>query len=166
MIGAEISLVSEHGIGSTFKLEFHSVLHESADRPAPQEVGNISLRNKRIYVVDDELDILNSTRSLLRIWHVQVETAQTVKLTEELFKRSGAPDLLIIDLRLGDEEHGAELASRLQDYYGKFPVLVVTGETASAALQQTNAKGYPILQKPISADVLYDAVCTSFEPEQ
>jgi DNA-binding NtrC family response regulator len=97
---------------------------------------------------------------------VQVETSQTVKLTEEIFKRLGAPDLLIIDLRLGDEEHGAELASRLQALYGKFPVLVVTGETASAALQQTNAKGYPILQKPITADVLYDAVCIALEPEQ
>ncbi len=165
LIGAKISLVSEHGVGSTFKLVFHSVLHESADRPAPQEVGNICLRNKRIYVVDDEIDILNSTRSLLKVWQVQVETAQTVKLTEELFKRFGVPDLLIIDLRLGDEEHGAELASRLQERYGKFPVLVVTGETASAALQQTNAKGYPILQKPISADVLYDAVCIALEPE-
>ena len=166
LIGAEISLISKHGIGSTFKLVFHSVLHESADRPAPQEVGNVCLRNKRIYVVDDEIDILNSTRSLLKTWHVQVETAQTVKFTEDLFQRSGAPDLLMIDLRLGDEEHGAELAGRLQEVYGKFPVLVVTGETASAALQQTNAKAYPILQKPISADVLYDALCLALEPYQ
>ena len=166
LIGAKISLVSEHGVGSTFKLEFRSVLHESADRPAPQEVGNISLRNKRIYIVDDEIDILNSTRSLLKLWHVEVKTAQTVKLTKELFIQFGVPDLLIIDLRLGDKEHGAELASRLQEHYGKFPVLVVTGETASAALQQTNAKGYPILQKPISADVLYDAVCIALEPNQ
>jgi signal transduction histidine kinase len=165
LIGAEISLVSEHGAGSKFQLIFHSVLHESADRPPPQEVGNVCLRNKRIYVVDDEIDILNSTRSLLKAWHVQVETAQKVTLTEGLFKRLGAPDLLIIDLRLGDEEHGAELASRLQEVYGKFPVLVVTGETASAALQQTNAKAYPILQKPISADVFYDAVCLALQPE-
>jgi len=41
---------------------------------------------------------------------------------------------MIIDLRRGEHEHGAQLADRLRHQYESVPVLIITGETASEAL--------------------------------
>jgi two-component system, sensor histidine kinase len=70
--------------------------------------------------------------------------------------------LLMVDLRLG-EEHGAHLAKQLQNTYGNFPILVMTGETASALLQESNTHGFTVLHKPIATEVLLDAFCLSFD---
>ena len=57
----------------------------------------------------------------------------------------------------GSDEHGAELAERLQNTYGQFPVLIITGETSSSALLRANEKSYPLLQKPIAPEMLREA---------
>ena len=38
--------------------------------------------------------------------------------------------------------------------WGAFPVLIITGETSSDALSEAQEGGYPLLQKPIAAEVL------------
>lgn len=73
------------------------------------------------------------------------------------------PDLLIADLRLRDKEQGASLAIRLRPLYGDFPVLIVTGKTAPEALQQANADNFPLLQKPITCDALFEVICKLLE---
>jgi FixJ family two-component response regulator len=78
-----------------------------------------------------------------------------------LFERYGAPDLLIVDLRLREEEHGVDLAKRLQKKYSDFPVLVLTGETDTDSLIKTNSAGYELLQKPISAEILFETLYKS-----
>jgi FixJ family two-component response regulator len=65
---------------------------------------------------------------------------------------------MIVDLRLGEQEHGAHLADRLRRQYGPFPVLIITGETASEALRKANESGYTLLQKPIAPEVLRRAI--------
>jgi hypothetical protein len=42
-------------------------------------------------------------------------------------------------------------------------VLIVTGETATDELLQANAAGYPILQKPINCDELFEMICKLLE---
>lgn len=65
---------------------------------------------------------------------------------------------MIVDLRLGGEEHGAHLACRLQQTYGDFPILIITGETSSDALRLANERSYTLLQKPIAPEVLRRAI--------
>jgi DNA-binding NtrC family response regulator len=111
-----------------------------------------------VYVVDDELDIRKSMRSLLGVWGVSVMTAESPSAADLLFEEHGPPDLMIVDLRLGQEEHGARVADRLQQTYGQFPVLIITGETSSEALRQANERSYTLLQKPIASEVLRRAI--------
>lgn len=159
LIDARISLVSSPALGSRFTVRFRSVMDYGQEQPSALPGEAMCLQGKRIYIIDDEIDILDSMRVLLQAWQVQVGTAKSSEAAVALFNKRGKPDLLLVDLRLQGAEHGAALAARLQRRYGAFPVLVVTGETASEALQQTNAAGYPLLQKPITAEVLYGTVC-------
>jgi|CXWL01.1.fsa_nt_gi signal transduction histidine kinase len=165
LIGAQLSLDSEPGVGSRFSVTFNTVVGSSSRHNISESTDSIRLQGKRFYVVDNEIDILDGMRWLLKAWDVDVETANSSKTTEALFNQYGNPHLLIVDLRLRGEEHGAELASRLRRTYGSFPVLVVTGETASESLNKVAHAGYPLLKKPITPETLYEAACRAIDPD-
>lgn len=112
----------------------------------------------RIYVVDDEADILQGMSLLLRSWGCETSTAQRVDEALALFAQQGPPDLMIVDLRLSGPESGVDLVRRLQAAHGAFPVLVATGETASGALRGAREAGWPLLHKPIEGELLREAV--------
>jgi two-component system, sensor histidine kinase len=155
LMGAKIQVESRLGEGTEFRVSMPVAAGAVVSRPEEDSAAaSVSLEGRRVYVVDDERDIRNSMRALLGIWGVQAATADSVNDAEALFVKSGPPDLLIVDLRLADQEHGSHLAVRLQRQYGTFPVLIITGETSSDALREARASGYALLQKPIAAEVL------------
>jgi two-component system, sensor histidine kinase len=159
LIGATVAVESVVGEGTCFRVSMPAILAEALPREAlPASAVEVSLEHKRVYVVDDELDIRKSMRSLLGVWGVSVMTAESPSAADLLFEQHGPPDLMIVDLRLGEEEHGAHVADRLQQTYGQFPVLIITGETSSEALRQANERSYTLLQKPIAPEVLRRAI--------
>ncbi|MGH8539536.1 MAG: ATP-binding protein [Stenotrophobium sp.] len=159
LIDADISLDSEPGRGTCLRVTFRGQMEETVYLTENEEpLTPAPLNGKRVYVIDDESDILMSMKVLLEIWGMVVSTADTPAAAEQLFLRDGVPDLLIVDLRLGQTENGAQLARRMQLVYGAFPVLVMTGETSSEALRQANEQAYPLLQKPIAQEVLREAI--------
>lgn len=159
LIAAEVSLDSAPERGSSFSVRFADVLPEPAHAAVDQDPAQASsLAGNRIYVVDDEIDILRSMSALLHAWGVIAWVAGSPAALEQLFIDNGVPDLLIADLRLGAPEHGAQLARRMQGLHGPFPVLVMTGETSSEALRQANEQNYLLLQKPIAHETLYAAI--------
>jgi two-component system, sensor histidine kinase len=159
LLGATVVVESVVGEGTCFRVSMPAILAEALPREAlPASAVEVSLEHKRVYVVDDELDIRKSMRSLLGVWGVSVMTAESPSAADLLFEQHGPPDLMIVDLRLGEEEHGARVADRLQQTYGQFPVLIITGETSSEALRQANDQGYTLLRKPIAPEVLRRAI--------
>jgi two-component system, sensor histidine kinase len=159
LIGATVSVESGVGNGTCFSVRMPAILAESAaPEGIPASTADASLQGKRVYVVDDELDILKSMSTLLTVWGIGVNTAESTRAADRIFDLHGPPDLMIVDLRLGEDEHGARLADRLQQKYGNFPVLITTGETSSEALRQANERSYTLLQKPIAPEVLRRAI--------
>jgi DNA-binding NtrC family response regulator len=116
------------------------------------------LKGVRVCLVDDEMDILKSMGHLLAAWGMESFTTDCVAGAEKIFRERGKPDLLITDLRLGKGEHGAELATRMRQQFGGFPVLIITGETTSAALREASERGFKLLQKPVVPETLREAI--------
>jgi CheY-like chemotaxis protein len=163
MGGAQVAVDSVVGQGSCFRVTLGAALATSAaPDPSPPQAAQDLLRGKRVYVVDDEIDIRKSMDTLLGIWGIQALTADSPPALGLLFEHHGTPDLLIVDLRLGDAEHGTRLAHRLQAQYGEFGVLIITGETSSEALRHANERNYPLLQKPVVPEVLRRAIMEAF----
>ncbi|HEX4510824.1 MAG TPA: ATP-binding protein, partial [Burkholderiaceae bacterium] len=161
LIGAKIGLQSLEGAGTTFTLTMPAAPGGAdAQTDGTPDAAPVSLEGRRIYVVDDERDIRNSMRTLLGVWGAQARAADSAGAAEALFAAHGVPDLLIVDLRLGEAEHGADLADRLRERHGAFAVLIITGETHSEALSAATAR-YAVLQKPIAAEVLRRAIVQS-----
>jgi CheY-like chemotaxis protein len=162
LTGATISVESELGRGTCFQLTMPAILAaESSPEPATNGAAGVSLRGKRTYVIDDEADILHSMRALLGVWGIESLTADCAAAADRVFEQHGPPDLLIVDLRLGEDVQGAHLAERLQQTHGNFPILIITGETSSEALRQANERNYTVQRKPIAAEVLRRAIASA-----
>ena len=159
LLEAKVSVDSKPGSGARVSVDFPGLIMEPN-----LETGNaitpsmIPLNGKRVYVVDDEIDIVKSMTALFKMWGMEVQSVGSPDAVNQLFEQSGKPDLLIADLRLGSGEHGAAMSDRLRRDFGYFPVLIITGETASDALREANQAGYVVLQKPIAPEVLRDGI--------
>jgi two-component system, sensor histidine kinase len=159
LLAAKIELQSEPGKGTTFSIFFSVPLDIEALTIPNEVVAQVPRFNHaKVYLVDDEDDILKSMSKLLSLWGMNVSTAASAPSLDQLFSSQGKPKLLIADLRLGKGEHGAALAKRLRLHYGDFKVLIITGETASEALRDAKDLGYPLLQKPIAPESLRSAI--------
>ena len=159
LIRSSIALESEPGKGARFTVNLGECIAAAPPVAAPViSFGGGALAGRRIFVVDDEIEILHSMAMLLEMWGAQVDSADGSAAAFVLCERFGVPDLLITDLRLGGTEHGAALATRLRLRFGSFPVLIITGETSSDDLRTASEAGYPVLQKPISNERLRQAI--------
>jgi CheY-like chemotaxis protein len=160
---ARISVRSEVGVGTCFSVRLAEVLLTPATlvepehwRPTPAPA--LALGGRRIYVIDDEMDILKSMTRLLELWGGQARSAHSPASAVQLFEQHGKPDLLITDLRLGADENGAELTLRLRQRFGEFPALVTTGEISHEALGFASNHGLQLLHKPITEEALRRAM--------
>ena len=162
--GAQVSVHSEPGRGTCFRVGFPPVGATSETSEVNALVpSDVSLRGVRVCLVDDEVVILKSMGHLLNAWGMESFMTDSAAGAEKIFHQHGKPDLLITDLRLGKGEHGAELAQRMRQQFGDFPVLIITGETSSAALQQASERGFKVLQKPVVAETLREAIVAQLE---
>ena len=163
LLEAKVTVDSAPGRGARFSVAFpglinHSPSADSIDDSPDAARSSAALVGKRVYVVDDEIDIRKNMCALLEMWGMTVWTAASPAEANVLFNDCGRPDVLIADLRLGSGEHGAAMAERLRHAFGPFPVLIITGETVSDALRQANEDGYVVLQKPIAPEALHEAI--------
>ncbi len=158
LIGARISVRSRLGAGSRFEVRMPGVCAgpPPAAVPAPAAVAlqPVAGSRPRIYLVDDEPDIVRGMATLLQAWALEVRTASDAADTAALFDQAGCPDLLIADLRLRGNEHGPALVARLRAQHGEFPVVFITGETSSEALREARATRWTLLHKPVDAQTL------------
>ena len=159
LLEAKVAVDSKPGSGARFSVEFPGLIMEPNLEPGNAITPSmISLNGKRVYLVDDEIDIVRSMTALFKMWGMEAESVGSPAALNRLFEQRGKPDLLIADLRLGSGEHGAAMSDRLRRDFGHFPVLIITGETASDALREANQAGYVVLQKPIAPEVLREAI--------
>jgi two-component system, sensor histidine kinase len=165
LLGTKVELESELGRGSGFHVSFVDILDtESGSVEGVLPGQDTALVNFSVYLIDDEIEIVKSMSKLLGLWGMRVLSATSTPPLDQIFVEFGKPDLLIADLRLGKGEHGAALANRLRLQYGEFPVLIISGETASEALRETKDSGYQFLQKPITPENLRKTIKHCLQP--
>jgi two-component system OmpR family response regulator len=92
--------------------------------PAQQSTGNASAKPPRVLVVDDDTSMQHMLANYLEQHNMQVfSAAQKQEVTRQF--AAGEPDLVILDLRLG-EENGLDLLREIRSR-SEVPVIIVTG---------------------------------------
>ncbi len=167
MLDHPLQLRSAPGRGSCFSLEI-PVADGPADEieEAPPMIDDDALRGVRVLVVDDDLMVLKGTATLLRKWGVEPRAAATIGEAQQAIEEGFVPDLLMVDLRLGETQDGIDIVETLRRRLGRaVPALLVSGDTGAAELTRARSSGIPWLTKPVAPAKLRSMLRSLAKPE-
>ncbi len=153
LLGHRIVLRSTLGQGSMFAIELPLGDIQRADAPeqrASRRPG-VSLEDRLVMVVDDEVLVRNGMQGLLESWGCRVlAVASGEEALAALSRAERVPDAIICDYRLRDEENGIAVIQRLQAACAAdVPAVLISGDTAPERLREAKASGYRLLHKPV-----------------
>lgn len=148
-----IGLESRQGQGSCFYVTVERAIHSESHQFSEDEstVTRMEARACHVMVIDDEINVLEGTQTLLELWGCQVTAA--TRLHELLGQLDGLPQpqAIIADYRLQDGQTGLDAIKAIQTHYqSDIPALIVTGDTAADRLREVNNSGHQILHKPVA----------------
>jgi len=159
-MNSEIVCRSWVGKGSVFSLSLPLADTVPSSLSASESIAvHPQMNNALIVVIDDEVQIVESTSSLLQLHGFTVITASgsadAIKKLQHTDKR---PDLLLCDFRLLNET-GVEAIGLIQEEFNyDIPAIIITGETSPPEIQAITHLGYKTLFKPLSSDSLLQAI--------
>jgi signal transduction histidine kinase len=109
------------------------------------------LRGRHVFVIDNDPDVRAVTAGLLGQWGVSVTLAgSTAEASDALASAATAPDLLLVDLHLGDGTDGLQAIATLRAQAGlDLPAVVVSGDVSAAARERVAGAGLPLAEKPV-----------------
>ncbi|MHB1950716.1 MAG: ATP-binding response regulator [Acidiferrobacteraceae bacterium] len=162
---ATITIHSEPGTGTRMTVMWTG-LAIGRMNPPERVTGQMRLshwRGRRVYVLDDDQEVVRSLCALLETWGLSVRGAGSAHDLQELVSVEGCPDVLIADLHLGHNQSGLAVAERLVETQGPLPVLIITADTAAVPLSAGDAPSWlTLMQKPVSSTTLQAALDTFF----
>lgn len=152
LLGHPLRLRSSPGRGSCFSIEIPAAegpVDETCE--APLMLDDDALRGFRVLVVDDDLMVREGTAALLRQWHAEPRTAASNDEAQRLVQEGFVPDVLIVDLRLGEAQDGLFVVEALRRRLERdLPALLVSGDTGAVELMRVRSSGIPLLTKPVA----------------
>ena len=154
--GGHISVYSEPGHGSVFKLHFPRVDAAVEERPPLPVTPTLAVGT--ILVVEDEPAVREMTTRLLQRAGYDVlaeasgiEAIAAARLAERI-------DVLVTDVIMPDLS-GIELADQMMDRYPLMGVVLLSGYTAETLdVGRVTARGATFVSKPMSSSQLLQAV--------
>jgi signal transduction histidine kinase/ActR/RegA family two-component response regulator len=157
-----LTLHSRPGRGSCFRLEVPLATGEAEPLAEPMPaIDDGALRDLRVLVVDDDLMVREGTSALLRRWRAEPRLASSSREALHALDQGFAPDLMIVDLRLGETRDGIDVIEALRTRLGRpVPALLVSGDTGAAELLRVRSSGILLLTKPVAPAKLRSAMRT------
>lgn len=110
----------------------------------------------KILIIDDDLDILETTGSLLEYEGFEINSADTVEKGMEMIGTL-APDLILLDVMFPEKKtRGFEAAVEIKSKYPKIPVFVFTAINREYAFNfdKKDVPADEFINKPIKIDRL------------
>jgi CheY-like chemotaxis protein len=130
-------------------------------------------QEKTILIVDDDPDIVESTRVVLESAGYRVMSASNgSEATERIGKQ--VPDLILLDIMMAEPTEGFHLGYKLREdpVYSQIPIIIVsgisekTGFDFSKEKQTDYIKADEFLDKPVSPQTLLSKIATLLERKQ
>lgn len=161
LLHTELSIRSRLDQGTVLSFHIPSATTTN-DRPEENLAIDTSiLADKTVLVVDDDAIGLNALSSVLTHHGMRVIESLGQERAEELVFDVGLrPDIIISDYRLARHSNGIELIHNLRQHpaLSDTPAILVTGDTAVDVLRQLRDSGIPVINKPVSANLLLPRV--------
>ena len=164
MMGGEISVESEPGVGSNFKFSATFGVTDDVQKRTFEPVPD--LRGMRALVVDDNPSAREILETYLRSFTFEVDTAENAEEAFEKLTSSGEPvDLIVMDW-LMPGMNGLQAATHIKtvlDIPNEPHILVATAYGKTDISSREGAEYVDtVLGKPVSPSHLFDAIMESF----
>lgn len=162
LLSHPIEVKSKLGRGSKFSVSVPLAAGNAQTATSASEIqyDDSLLIGATILVIDDDKNVLEAARILLKQWGCYALSAESAtdalaKLREE----DRAPDVILSDYRLRDGETGTDAIRKIHSVWGTMPAALITGDTAPDRLKEATASGYELLHKPLNPIRLKVALC-------
>lgn len=158
VLALEVSLASQPGAGSCFKVSVPYVGEETLRLPsAERELANHAMRSHQgdlagmlVVCIDNEPAILDGMSALLTRWGVRtILGANAGEVTRALAQAGTSPDMVLADYHL-DHGTGIEAVRELRWKFGAdLPALLITADRSPEMAERARASGILVLNKPV-----------------
>ncbi len=115
---------------------------------------------KRLLIIDDDQDILETTGALLQHEGFEVLSADTVEAGIEMIDRE-APDLVLLDVMFPEKKtRGFEAAAQIKAKHPTLPLFVLTAINRDYAFDFTkqDVQCEEFINKPVRTDRLVELI--------
>jgi CheY-like chemotaxis protein/anti-sigma regulatory factor (Ser/Thr protein kinase) len=154
-LGYRVTLRSKPGKGTVFRIDMPAGSFFAAkptastnDVEAPRGYG---LFAAKVLLVENDLNVLESMRTLLERWQCSVRMASTTgQAVAALGDTDWVPDIVIADQHLDDGDLGTTTITQARAYVGRdIPALVVTADPSDLIVKATAELGIELMHKPV-----------------
>jgi signal transduction histidine kinase/CheY-like chemotaxis protein len=145
-----VRVESTPGRGSVFAVEVPLGKPGQADTRA-DAIGAGIARGTLVALIDANALARDGARGALEDWGCEVIAAISLaEMLSRIAERGRAPDIIISDYHLGEEETGIEAIEGVRAAHSaRIPGILISGDTTSAVLQAAQSSGYVLLSKPV-----------------
>jgi PAS domain S-box-containing protein len=156
LLRCDVKVESVMGKGTTFHVTIpHAEIAQSVAEPV---AGAGAARGGRVLIVDDERPVAEATSLLLEIEGFKVSVASSKQEALDCVQ-AFLPDVIVSDYHLRGGETGVGVVAAVRGKLGWIvPAIFVTGDTARSAMTHARVEKAILLNKPVRADDLLDAL--------
>ena len=159
LLAAPLGVQSRPGSGSVFALEvpvgreMRSLAASTHDRAAAL---GITLAQRTVVVVEDEPAVREGLSVLLQAWGAEVLAFEGMGALQGWLAAAptAAPDLAIVDYRLGEGRTGIEALIALRAQWAALPAIVITGSSLGGHEGEAEQHDFHLLIKPVTPNKL------------
>ena len=164
LMGFPMEMESTEGQGTAFRITVPggdpAQIKRAVRRKSPMRAAG-----RRVLVIDDEVQVLQSMRHMLEGWGCEVMLAESsrdalkvIALTNE------TPDVIVSDYRLRDDCSGVDAVAAIRESLEcEVPAIIITGDTSPERLKEVKATGLRLLHKPVSPDEFHQIMYQLFD---
>ncbi len=158
LLGHRIGLRSQLGRGSVFWVALPRGVDDAVTVDPPPVAADSDdaspLRGRLVWCIDDDPRVCEATRALLNRWECDVGLAAGPDDALAAAVPHAVPDLLLLDVRLGDTDGPTVYARLCERWRAAPPVILVTAEHDDAWRSLALQRGWGFLAKPVKPAAL------------
>ncbi len=155
LMSLPLGMHSDEGKGTTFTINVPAgdpaqIVQQEASATPVEAVG------RRVLVIDDEHQVLQSMRYMLEGWGCTVMLAESARDALKIIALSDEiPDVIFSDYRLPDGLNGIDAVAAVRESLETgLPAVIITGDTSPERLKEVSSTGLQVLHKPVNPDDL------------
>lgn len=165
LMGGDLAVKSELGVGTTFSFTLELPLHEAEEPVKTQRTA--SQKDLNILVIDDNEINRNILSEMLEFWGWNCAALSSAKAGLATLNKAAEKnvkiDLIILDYQMPEHNgHDFLKAMRKHDRFDNIPVLVLSSvDSAELSLKMKAAGAAEFMTKPVRSSPLFDMINNS-----